>query len=107
MSAPASSLTVSLSLSKDLEVKLTYDNRAEYRMSTLDRPFTIGDLRNKKRSWGSLVAWTWACMSKTDALKFSGPEDLVDIFADEAVVDAAFVKIIETWSAANPKNSKG
>lgn len=107
MNAPASSLTVTLPLSKDVEVQLTYDNRAEYRMGSLDRPFAVRDLQNKKRAWASLVAWTWACLSKKDALRFTSPEDLTDIFADEAVVDQAYVKFIETWDHAQPKNVKG
>jgi hypothetical protein len=105
MSIPASSLSVKVTL--DIERTLTFDNRAEFRMGSLDRPFAISDLNNRKRSWAAVVAWTWACLSKKDARDFKEPEDLVDILQDADKALAVAKAIIESWEAAQPPKTKG
>lgn len=90
----------------DAERTIRYDNRAEFRMGSLERPFSVLDLRNKRRSWAALVAWVWACLSERDAVDFASPEAMAAVMRDEKVVDAAFTGFIETYSAAVPSASK-
>ena len=90
----------------DCERTVTYDQRAEFRMGSLDRPFTVSDLNNKRRSWAALVAWTWACLSEEDAADFPTPESLASAMQDEVSIKAAFAAFVETWEAALPPASK-
>lgn len=90
----------------DCERTVTFDNRAEFRMGSLDRPFTVSDLNNKRRSWAALVAWTWACLSEEDAADFPTPESLAPAIQDEAAIKSAFAAFVETYTAALPPASK-
>lgn len=94
----------------DKERSITYDNRADFRMGSLDRPFTLADLRIRKRSWAALVAWVWACLDPRDAQDFAAPEDLSYLIKDEATLAVAFAAFLETYNAGSddpPKNDKG
>lgn len=90
----------------DCERTITYDNRAEFRMGSLDRPFTVGDLSNKRRSWAALVAWTWACICDDDAAEFPTPESLADSMKEPEVLRRAIEAFAETYKAANLPASK-
>lgn len=90
----------------DCERTITYDNRAEFRMGSLDRPFTVGDLSNKRRSWAALVAWTWACLCDDDAAEFPTPESLAAAMQDPEVIRRVLGAFVETYTAATPPPSK-
>lgn len=90
----------------DCERTITYDTRAEFRMGSLDRPFSVSDLNNKRRSWAALVAWTWACLAEQDSADFPTPESLATAMQDEAVIKDAFAAFVETYAAAQPSASK-
>jgi len=104
MPSPSQAKPVKVAL--DCERTITYDNRAAFRMGSLDRPFTIGDLRSKRRSWAALVAWTWACLADEDAADFPTPESLAPAMEDGAVIAAAFSAFVETYTAALPPSAK-
>ena len=94
----------------DEERTIIYDNRAEFRMGSLDRPFSISDLRSKRRSWAALVAWIWACLSENDAADFQSPESLAVHLQSKEVIAKAFEAFVETYSAAQApegKNAEG
>lgn len=88
------------------ERTITYDNRAEFRMGSLDRPFSVADLRARRRSWAALVAWVWACLSESDAVDFPSPEALAPHLRRDDAVDLASKAFIETYLSAIPPNSK-
>lgn len=90
----------------DCERTIAFDNRAEFRMGSLDRPFTVSDLSNKRRSWAALVAWTWACLAEDDSADFPTPESLAAAMQDEASIKAAFAAFVETYTASLPPASK-
>lgn len=90
----------------DKERIIVYDNRAEFRMGSLDRPFVFADLRVKRRSWAALVAWIWACLSEKDAADFPSPESLAGLLREPATVEEALGKLIETYVAGNSEESK-
>lgn len=102
------SKTIKITLDK--ERSITYDNRADYRMGSLDRPFTLQDLRNKKRSWAALVAWIWACLDEKDAQDFASPEAVSYFLQDANSVGACFEAFLDTYNAGSvepPKNAEG
>jgi hypothetical protein len=84
---------------------LCFNNRAEYRMQTLERPFLIPDLMNKKHSFAALVAWVWASLVEKDARDFKSPEDLALVMSEHNL-DAAFNAFIVTWESATPVEEK-
>lgn len=104
MNVPGSSKPVVVTL--DRERTLIYDQRAEYRMGTLERPFEVRDLHVRKKSWAALVAWTWACLSERDALDFPSPEKLAPLIKTEKAVDDVFEKFVDTWKAAQDDEKK-
>ena len=54
--------------------RVRFDNRARYRMASLDRPYDLTDLGNPKKAFGALCAWLWACMYEKHG--YETPEDL-------------------------------
>ncbi|MBK8477797.1 MAG: hypothetical protein IPL39_16275 [Opitutaceae bacterium] len=98
----AKSATVHL----DQERTITYNERAEFRMGSLDRPFTVADLRARRRSWAALVAWTWACLSEQDAADFASPESLAPHIQGEATVKAVFEAFLDCYIAGQEPASK-
>lgn len=90
----------------DCERSMTYDTRAEFRMGSLDRPFGVGDLSNRRRSWAALVAWTWACLCDDDAAEFQTPESLAAVMQSPDAIKSAFAAFIETYTAALPPSAK-
>lgn len=98
----AKSATVEL----DQERTITYNERAEFRMGSLDRPFTVADLRVRRRSWAALVAWTWACLSEQDAADFPSPESLAPHLRDEAKLKAAFEAFLDSYIAGQEPAAK-
>lgn len=90
----------------DKERIIVYDNRAEFRMGSLDRPFVFADLRVKRRSWAALVAWIWACLSEKDAADFPSPESLATVLRDPEIVTEALNRLVETYLAGNSEETK-
>lgn len=90
----------------DRERTVTFDTRAEFRMGSLERPFAVCDLNNRRRAWAALVAWTWACLVDQDASDFPTPEALAPHLKEPAAIDSAFAAFLETYSAAQPSDSK-
>ena len=90
----------------DCERTIVYDERAEFRMGSLERPFTVSDLSNRRRSWAALVAWIWSCLSEEDSADFPSPESLATAMQDEVVIGAAFSAFVATYTAAQPPASK-
>lgn len=95
---------VTVKLDKDRTI--VYDNRAEFRMGSLDRPFDLRDLRNRKKAWAALVAWIWACLSEADAADFPAPERVAVYLEGEEMVSAAFDALLQTYNAAQPDQPK-
>lgn len=94
----------------DKERTITYNNRAEYRMGSLDRPFEVNDLRKGRKRWAALVAWTWACLVEKDTLDFPSPEDLAPHMETQETITKAFEAFIISFNAAQSteaKNSQG
>lgn len=104
MATPCQSKPVKVEIDQDRTI--TYDNRAEFRMGSLERPFTVHDLRNKRRSWAALVAWVWACLVDSDAIDFPSPESLAPHLQDKDIVAKAFEAFLETYLAAQPDPAK-
>ncbi|MEN6534174.1 MAG: hypothetical protein ABFD89_10965 [Bryobacteraceae bacterium] len=104
MTTPCQSKPVTVML--DEERTVTFDNRAEFRMGSLDRPFSIQDLRNKRRSWAALVAWIWACLSEHDAADFPSPESLAVHLQTKEAIGKAFEAFVDTYTAAQAPESK-
>lgn len=98
----AKAVTITL----DKERTIIYNNRAEYRMGSLDRPFTIDDLRKGRKRWAALVAWVWACLSERDALDLGTPDEVAPLLGDAAVIGKAFEAFVSTYAAAQPSDAK-
>lgn len=90
----------------DKERTITYDNRAEFRMGSLERPFSVQDLRSKRKAWAALVAWIWSCLSERDAQDFLTPESLAHLLETETAIKVAFEKFLETYNGAQLDDSK-
>ena len=80
---------------------IAFTQLACYRMGTLEpRPFTLGDLTDRRRSYAALVAWLWACLTAEHHGVFPSPESLAPHVTNARVgplmkalrdaVDAAF-----------------
>lgn len=101
---------VTLKIDEERTLTLVYNNRAEFRMGSLDRPFTVQDLRVKKKAWAALVAWVWACLSEKDAQEFSSPEQVAPLLEEDKIIGEAFARFLETFNGASvpePKNASG
>ena len=93
-------------LTLDKERTIVYDNRAEFRMGSLDRPFELSDLRTRRKAWAALVAWVWACLSEADAPDFPSPEKVAPFLETPEAVNAAFEALVQTHTAAQPDQPK-
>lgn len=102
MNTTAKSVTIKL----DKERTIAYNNRAEFRMGSLDRPFVFSDLRVKRRSWAALVAWVWACLSEKDAAELVSPEQVAELVRDPETVAHVFEKLLETYLAGTSDEAK-
>jgi hypothetical protein len=61
----------------DRERHIEFSNLARYRMTTLERPFGLEELGDRRKAYGALVAWLWAALVPEDAADFAAPEALV------------------------------
>lgn len=95
-----------ITLVLDKERTLIYNNRAEYRMGTLERPFAVQDLRVKRRAWAALVAWVWACLSERDALDLTTPEAVALLLDKPETINDALGKFLDTYNAGQVTESK-
>lgn len=112
MATPCQSKPVTLVLDDDPRTDgdrprtITYDNRADFRMGSLERPFSVHDLNHKRRGWAALVAWVWACLSERDTVDFPSPESLAPHLKDPDIVAKAIDAFLETYLAAQPDPAK-
>lgn len=65
--------------------RIRFDNRARYRMASLERPYDLVDLGKPKKSFGALCAWLWACMYEKNP--YDTPEDLAEHVTPEIVTE--------------------
>ena len=99
---PAPLIAVTL----DRERTLSFTNLARYRMATLPQPFELRDLTNRKKSYGALVAWLWACLTEEAHADFPSPEKLAEHITEERAV-AAVTALGRAIEEAAPKNASG
>ena len=57
----------------DRKRKLSWDNRAQYRLGSLARPPRPHDFANPRKSFSALCAFLWAMVEGDD---FAAPEDI-------------------------------
>jgi hypothetical protein len=66
------------SVKLDRERRISFTQRAVYRMGTLASPFQFEDMEKPRKSYSALIAWLWACLAPGDASDFPAPEDVAE-----------------------------
>lgn len=90
----------------DKERAIAYTQRALFRMGTLDRPFALGELTKKARSYSALVAWLWACLTPEHAIDFPSPEHLAEQVTNERI-ETLLRSLLAAIEAAFPTEKNG
>lgn len=82
---------------------IRFDTLAEYKMGSLDRPFSVTDLNKPKKRKAALIAWVWACLYEPHP--FEDPEQLAKIITAEMVL-TLFPQVVECITMGLPNGKK-
>lgn len=85
----------------DRPYELKWNDRAQARLSSLERPPTFRDLTHKRRGFYALCAIVWASIIERGH-RFADPEDLAEFISTDAQQEAAVSAVNAMLSEAFP-----